>query len=305
MPEKLYVKVGSLKINVPSHVAHLCTTEEHDRRKHGIDWEVGASCESCGTVTERKDRPRNRACPGCNKMWPFRCHSVGCDVLLEPDHANGQWYEPYPYCQACEKSRLAEGAEEMLDEVPNTTLGNAIEGWRRAEHRVEAEKECKFWLNQGLGRDYGNRTGMYFYGDVGTGKTTIAARCAVKAIRAGMVQSFVWVKEYDLMMASKAVGYDAKQEAASLFRRVETAELAVIDEMFAVSESLSDKARVMIGQALAKRFEERLPTIVTSNHEPAWAALYDVRVNSRFNGMFNVIKLNGPDLRQHFGGGHE
>ena len=145
-------------------------------------------------------------------------------------------------------------------------------------------------------------TGLYFYGDVGTGKTTIAARCAVKAIRSGNVRSFVWVKEYDLMMAAKSMGYEAKQEASALFDRVSNSDLAVIDEMFAVSESLSDTARVMIGQAIAKRFEQKLPTIVTSNHDPAWADLYDVRVNSRFNGMFNVIKLNGPDLRQHFGG---
>jgi predicted RNA-binding Zn-ribbon protein involved in translation (DUF1610 family) len=303
MPEKLYVKVGSLNMSVPSHVAHLCVPREYDRRNHGIDWDVGAVCEGCGTVTAFENRPTNNACPACGRMWPFRCRGVGCDVLIEPDYANGHWYEPYPYCRECERNRLAEGAEVMFEEIPQGTLSNAIDGWRRAKHRVDAEKECKFWLKHDLGRDYGNMTGLYFYGDVGTGKTTIAARCAVKAIRSGRVRSFIWVKEYDLMMATKAMGYDAKKEAAALFKRVETAELAVIDEMFAVSESLTDHAKVMIGQAIAKRFEDRLPTIVTSNHDPAWAALYDVRVNSRFNGMFNVMKLDGPDLRQHFGGG--
>jgi len=305
MGEKLYKTVGQFGIRVPAHIAHLCEPSEVDRRNHGIEWERGHQCDACKHKVEFKDRPIDGRCPSCEKPWPVRCMGSACDSLIQHDYANGTWYQPYPYCKSCEDTRCADNAQEMLKEIPQSTLVNAIDGWRRAAHRVEAEKESDFWVSHDLGRNFGDMTGIYLYGDVGTGKTTIAARYAAKAIKAGCAGSFLWVKEYDLMMAAKATGYDEKKKTATLFSRLEHAGLAVIDEMFAVSEALSENTKIMIGQAIAKRFEAKLPTIVTSNHEPAWAALYDVRVNSRFNGMFKVIHLRGPDLRQHFGGGHE
>jgi len=302
MGETLYKTVGQFDIRVPAHIARLCEPSEADRRNHGIEWADGHTCDDCKKETLISERPFDKKCPHCSKPWPVRCLGTACDALIHYSHANGLWYDPYPYCKPCEESRCADNAQEMLLDIPPGTLIDAIDGWRRAAHRVEAEKESDFWISHDLGRNFGNMTGIYLYGDVGTGKTTIAARYAAKAIKAGCAGSFLWVKEYDLMMAAKATSYDGKKESAALFIRLEQAGLAVIDEMFAVSEALSENAKIMIGQAIAKRFEARLPTIVTSNHEPAWAALYDVRVNSRFNGMFKVMKLNGPDLRQHFGG---
>ena len=302
MGEKIYFEVGMFKLRVPAHIAPLCTHHEYDRRHHGIDWDEGYTCQGSGLVTEFGNRPFNSQCENCTKIWPIRCIGKGCEVLIEPTPSGGNWYNPYPYCQDCESGRLTEMAVGLLDEIPQDTLSNAVNGWRNAKHRADAEKECKFWLAGDLGKHNGGLTGLYFYGDVGSGKTTLAARCAVKAIRSGKVHSFMWVKEYDLMMASRAMGYEAKGAASELFMRVQSVDLLVLDEMFAVSESLTEQAKTIVGQALAKRFESKRPTIITSNHEPSWAALYDVRVNSRYNGMFTTVKLNGPDLRQHFRG---
>jgi DNA replication protein DnaC len=285
-----------LNFQAPPH-----NPKKFDHQQHGIDWDEGHTCHSCGTLTEYADRPYNRMCAHCKTLWPIRCMGKACETLLRPDIEHGGC-EPYPYCQSCEQDRLAEGSDLMLKEIPSSTLTNAIDGWRKTGHRDEAEKEAKFWLRHDLGKGFGNITGLYFYGDVGTGKTTIAARCAAKAISSRLATSFMWIKEFDLMMATKATSYEGRDAMRKLFERLQTTGLVVIDEMFAVSEAMTDNARIMIGQALARRFEDRLPTIITSNHEPSWSVFYDDRVNSRFNGMFKVMKLAGPDLRQHFGG---
>jgi DNA replication protein DnaC len=302
MDEKIYFSLGAFGIRVPASAAPLCTPKAYDLASHGIDWSLGYTCQSCGVLTELKDRPKSSSCEHCGRLWPVRCNGEGCDSLLEPDHSNGQWYEPYPYCQPCDRSRLAESRSSLMREIPSATLHNAIKGWRKIEHRTEAQKELVHWLSHDLGRNWGNRTGVYIYGPVGSGKTTLAARAACKAIQMGKVTSFEWVKEYDLMMATKASGHEARAEASRFLKQVEIADLVVVDEVFSVAENLTSVAKDTLSELFAKRFERRLPTIITSNHDPAWAHLYNVRVDSRFNGMFSVVKLDGPDLRQHFGG---
>ena len=271
MGEKIYhtVVIAGAKIRVPSSVS--LEPLELLYRVHGIDLKSGTySCPSCGTVIDQHTIPWNKVC--------------GC------------WYQPQPFCGQCVDDTKRDERQRLVDEIPDLHVGNALNGWRKVQHRQGLVDAGKEWMRTAIKQRAGNRF-FYIHGSVGSGKTTSATRLAVKAVETGRVKSFFWATDRKILTSARK-----PSEAKDFWEKFVGSDLVVIDDLFGTEvAAFSEYARGTAAHALAERFERKRATIITSNEPPElFSDYYSLRVQSRFDACASVVQMSGPDMRQVF-----
>lgn len=162
-------------------------------------------------------------------------------------------------------------------------------GAARAMEKVEAY--LKEWdENKSSGH------GLYFCGDVGTGKTHLAVAVMNELIARKRVPSlFVTVPE--LLDNMRGTYNNPGRDIDEWMDSVKNAELLLLDDLGA--ERANDWVRERIFVIVNHRYREELPTIFTSNVGPKdLAAQLGERTASRIISMCDWISLEGEDYRE-------
>lgn len=147
-----------------------------------------------------------------------------------------------------------------------------------------------------LSKMLADRKGLYLYGDCGVGKTHIAyaiwARCKEKSIAARIYKSTEMLDVIRDFYGKSHYDYSDNE----LRKLMDYTGVLIIDDIGV------EKATEWVAETLTKiidrRYEERLPTIFTSNLSlDQLAEKIGDRVPSRIAEMCHVEKLEGDDRR--------
>jgi len=138
--------------------------------------------------------------------------------------------------------------------------------------------------------------GLYFCGDVGTGKTHLAVAVMNELIARKRVPAlFVTVPE--LLDNMRGTYNDPGRNIDEWMDSVKNADLLLLDDLGA--ERANDWVRERIFVIVNHRYREELPTIFTSNTGPKdLAAQLGERTASRIISMCDWISLEGEDYRE-------
>lgn len=159
----------------------------------------------------------------------------------------------------------------------------------------------KFWYTETTRKDifekYKN-TSCFFWGEVGTGKSVLAAAIAKDYIARNGKVKWINYPEFIKMIKSEInqgeTGWSNatwQEEQITEFKGV-----LVIDDLGA--EYLTDFVKEVTYRLLNKRELSVLPVIITSNYNlNEIDAFIDRRISSRIIGMCEVIQLAGKDQR--------
>lgn len=294
----------------PASVRELCTPEQVLLRVHGIEFDSWL-CPSCERLLVREDYPTSR-CPGCARPLPRRCLTKRCTGVVEPTSwTSGKgrvnWVEPASHCADCDRASVEVSRRAVWQaRVPAQFQGWATTGYERQEWHSPLAR----WMRGEI------RTLPvgYLWGPVGVGKSVAAARLAHNLLVEGVVPDMVWVREWDLLNAHKgqfARGDDADElatDSRAILERARVTPLLVVDELFSRgAEGWLDGrgnptagARA-IGELFYERFEAAtsrgLITVIVSNEQPQWSAVFDSRVESRFDRCSRTFYADGENLR--------
>lgn len=219
----------------------------------------------------------------------------------------GEW-DYLPCTPECEKKNEQREWERMRREarvatlkdrsglskrMKNHTLGSfkPYTGPSAAKAMEKVEAYLKNWEEN---RDSGR--GMYFCGDVGTGKTHLAVAVMHELIHRKRVPSlFVTVPE---LLDNIRETYNVPgRNIDEWMDAVRNAEFLLLDDLGA--ERASEWVRERIFVIVNHRYREELPTLFTSNVGPKdLAAQLGERTASRIIEMCDWISLEGDDYRE-------
>lgn len=136
------------------------------------------------------------------------------------------------------------------------------------------------------------RRGIYLWGPVGTGKTYAAYAIRNKISDMGITTRFYSAPQmFDLIRDD----FDHK-DSFNLERILAFRGILIIDDLGA--EKPSDWVSETVFKILNKRYEEMIPTIITSNLELGeLAPRFGDRIPSRIAEMCDIIQMTGSDRR--------
>ncbi len=262
-----------------------------------------ASRESRQTQALRLD---DRVCPHCGRE--LEAEWVEFPPGLQKKYGRpGEWYYR-PCTSECEKkndqrewelarrdARVATLRERsgLSKRMKGYTLGNfrVIVSNTAARARMKVDEYLENWEeNREAGR------GLYFCGDVGTGKTHLAVAVMNELIARKRVPSlFVTVPE--LLDNLRGTYNDPGRNLDEWMDAVKNAELLVLDDLG--SENATEWVRERIFVIVNHRYRQKLPTVFTSNIGPKdLSAQLGGRTASRIISMCDWISLEGEDYRE-------
>ena len=198
-----------------------------------------------------------------------------------------------------EEERAAEEAERLRSEQRSrASLLKEAGITRRYEKAEVSDPQCARYL-----RDFGecSGNGLYIYGNVGTGKTSLANALAREFAFAG----YRVILTTTIGMLEKIQDTYGK-EASSLLacHGYGECDVLVLDDLG--KESASAWSIMTIFQILNMRYESMLPTIITTQYSPYALGKRLGRsgekesaeaIVSRLRGTMEVVHLAGPDKR--------
>lgn len=157
-----------------------------------------------------------------------------------------------------------------------------------------------------------NDSGLYLYGDNGTGKTHMAAAfladrlpglIQIRTVLSNGIPTHSYVERYNahfvvasdfLERIKESYNKDSDITDKNIFDEVANVPLLVLDDLGA--EQLTDWSLSMMRRLIQKRIDYYRPTIVTSNLRQNEINKYDPRLASRLGGM-TYYHLEGDDRR--------
>lgn len=248
----------------------------------------------------------DQVCPHCGRE--LTAEWVEFPPSLQKKYERpGEWYY-HPCAPECEQkneqrewelmrrdSRVAILKERsgLSKRMKGFTFGNfkpyVSPSAARATEKVESY--LKSWEeNSETGR------GLYFCGDVGTGKTHLAVAVMNELISRKRVPAlFVTVPE--LLDNMRGAYNDPGRDIDEWMAAVKNADLLLLDDLGA--ERANEWVRERIFVIVNHRYREELPTIFTSNIGPKdLANQLGERTASRIIGMSDWISLEGEDYRE-------
>ncbi len=262
-----------------------------------------ASRENRQTQALRLD---DRVCPHCGRE--LQAEWVEFPPGLQKKYGRpGEWYYR-PCTSECENkndqrewelarrdARVATLRERsgLSKRMKGYTLGNfrVIVSNTAARARMKVDEYLENWEeNRETGR------GLYFCGDVGTGKTHLAVAVMNELIARKRVPS-LFVTLPELLDNLRGAYNDPGRNLDEWMDAVKNAELLVLDDLG--SENATEWVRERIFVIVNHRYREKLPTVFTSNIGPKdLAAQLGGRTASRIISMCDWISLEGEDYRE-------
>lgn len=219
---------------------------------------------------ESPDQPR---CP--------RCEGTGWDVAAGEDGIRRA-----RKCGTCDYWDLRRGyAPGVPTDLQNVTLdsyGTDLESPDRMKGPLE---QARYFVD-------GVHPGLFIYGGVGCGKTTLAAAILNMVHRQRVRVLFARVPELLLRLQS-----GAGEESSQLFERVAGVQVLCLDDVGA--DKGSDYSRRMLQTVFDARQDRAYRTIWTSNLDLDELAVFlaDERLPSRIAGAAKLVEMDGPDYR--------
>lgn len=155
-------------------------------------------------------------------------------------------------------------------------------------HAVDAGRE---WLD-------GDHNHLFFFGDVGRGKSRLAATLLNEAAHRGSAGAWISVPAMVDALQRSIDDATRKPAAQELRRRAETSPVLVLDDI-AGGERGSDYTRGLLTILIERRFGRGLRTILTSNLSLGRLSEFyvDKRISSRLAGACEVVQVEGVDER--------
>lgn len=138
--------------------------------------------------------------------------------------------------------------------------------------------------------------GLWFYGDPGTGKTTLAMLASKTALERG---HSVAIYSMPKLLARIRRTYDAaagEQSYAELFERLATVDVLHLDDLG--SENRTEWVLEQLYALINERYETQRSLIVTTNHDDSkLSEQVGARVVSRLGDICEALPLFGEDRR--------
>ena len=182
--------------------------------------------------------------------------------------------------------------------IPRTYEGDTFADYTVTEGNRHAVESARWMLDGG--------SGVFLYGEKGTGKTKLAAIIANERARAGHPVLFASVPD---LMADIRASFDGGKTAETV-QAVKETPFLVLDDLG--SEKMSEWVGEQLFCIVNHRYNERLQTVVTSNYSPTeiigHMATVDKRGNviddmqgqrimSRIYEMCERVEIRGADWR--------
>lgn len=248
----------------------------------------------------------DQVCPHCGRELQAEWTEFP-PALQRKYEKPGEWYY-HPCTPECEKKNEQREWELMRRNArvaslkERSGLSKRMKGYSLANFKVDvsagagrAWAKVKEYLDEWDENREGGR-GLYFCGDVGTGKTHLAVAVLNELIHRKRVPSlFVTVPEFldNVRGAYNVPGRDMDE----WMEAVKNAEFLVLDDLGSERPSAWVQERLFV--IVNHRYREALPTVFTSNIGPKdLAAQLGERTASRIIAMCDWISLEGEDYRE-------
>jgi DNA replication protein DnaC len=219
----------------------------------------------------------------------------------------GEWYY-HPCTPECEKKNDQREWELMRRDArvavlrERSGLSKRMKGYALDNFDPQISKSTQkalakvmdYVINWNENREVGR--GVYFCGDVGTGKTHLAVGVMNELIKRKRVPAlFVTVPE--LLDNLRGTYNDPGRNIDEWMDAVKNADFLVLDDLG--SEKPTEWVRERLFVVINHRYREQLPTLFTSNIGPKdLAAQLGERTASRIIAMCDWISLEGEDYRE-------
>ncbi len=190
------------------------------------------------------------------------------------------------YCEA--RALLSAGVGKRFLDCRLDTYTPTSEGQGSALKTITA------YADNLLTEDGMTDKGLLIVGPVGTGKTHLAVGVLREAHRLGSSIAFAQVPQ---VLADIRAGIGrGDEEAAKQIDMYSEVSVLALDDLG--SERVTDWVREQLFLIINRRYEEMLPTIITSNDSlEGLEAHVGQRIASRLAGMCIGVALDGPDYR--------
>ena len=143
--------------------------------------------------------------------------------------------------------------------------------------------------------DKNDGEGLLFTGDVGTGKTHLAAAISAEIIRK-YAATVEFVSYTEALATMRAAFSESNNNDVKLEERMRKADLLVIDDLG--KENLSAFTKNVLYRVVNGRYKDKLPLIITSNYGiESLSERLDYGTFSRIADVCKVVEMRGIDYR--------